>query len=431
MAWAAARAGYSIALGAFTAGTLIAESGKGKEVDALVRPFRDAFAAIFFVAIGMMIDASLIADHWLAVIVLAVALVAAKSVAVTVAATLTGQGFGRAVEAGLALSQIGEYAFIVAAVGIAAGVARPMLLPIVVGAACLTAITGSWQVRGSERAATWVGGHLPRAAATFVSFYEAWIARLSAHGRARSAGRRIRQRAVWLVVDAAILVAIVIGAATVAEPIATVAAIAVGALFGFGAIRHAIGLARLLAAEIIPDGARGLDLGSSPRRALVVTLELAIALAVGLPVAIVVQPFVPGGGLVVVALVIALALVAHRSVIDFDRHVRAGSELIVEVLARQGRDPARPPPVLAEVEAILPGFEGLAAIALTAASPAVGRSLAELDLRARTGASVLAVTRGGVGLASPSPHDLLRAGDVLALAGSADALAAARALLIG
>src|SRR5262249_11954929 len=157
--------------------------------------------------------------------------------------------------------------------------------------------------------------------------YEAWIARLRARPQIASSGRRIRRRAVWLVVDAAILVAIVIGAAEVRAPAATIAALAIGAGFLFVAIRQAIGLARRRAAGIIPDAARGVDLGGSPRRALVVTLELAIALAVGVPVAIVVQPFVPGGGLVVLAIVIALALIAHRSVVDFDRHVRAGSEL--------------------------------------------------------------------------------------------------------
>src|SRR5262245_60922074 len=133
--WLALRAGYSIALGAFVAGTLIAESGKGHDVDHLVRPFRDVFAAIFFVSIAMMIVPVDIGNQWLASVIVAVVLVLAKTTGISMAAFLTGNGLRRSIQAGLALSQIGELSFIAVAIGIGAGpsVARPYLLPIVVG----------------------------------------------------------------------------------------------------------------------------------------------------------------------------------------------------------------------------------------------------------------------------------------------------------
>ena len=104
--------------------------------------------------------------------------------------------------------------------------------------------------------------------------------------------------------------------------------------------------------------------------------------------------------------------------------------LIVEVLAKQGAE-RESSPRLAEVEAILPGFTGLTPIKLSEQCPAVGKSLAELDLRAKTGASVLAITRGDTGTANPSPREPLRGGDVLAVAGSAEAIASAREMLLG
>jgi CPA2 family monovalent cation:H+ antiporter-2 len=108
--------------------------------------------------------------------------------------------------------------------------------------------------------------------------------------------------------------------------------------------------------------------------------------------------------------------------------MRAGAELIVEVLARQGN---QPPPALplAEVSALLPGLDAIPVV-LAEGSSAIGKSLAELDLRAKTGASVLAIQRDGGGTVNPSPHEALRAGDVLALAGSADAMLAAREVLL-
>jgi CPA2 family monovalent cation:H+ antiporter-2 len=399
--------------------------------------------------------------------VLAVVLVLGKTLGVTIAAFLTGNGLRRAIQAGLSLSQIGEFAFIVIAVGVQAHVVRSELLPIVVGASCLTAISGSWQIRASGRFASWVDARLPKPIATFVTFYESWIARLRSSPTTHTFWRKLRRPLTMLVIDAALVLAVVIGTAVAWRPIVDglveygidgrlamagvfgVAAISAG-LFLVAIARGAVRLALLLASQIIPAaepppgsaGAAGsvapgrpaLDLGRAPRRALVLVLELAIVLVIGLPLAALTQPFVPGGGLVVLAAIVVLSFAARRSITDFDSHVRAGTALIVEVLARQSTEiphaPSQPGAQLAEVEALLPGFGGITPVALPIGAPAVGRNLAELDLRAKTGASVLAITRDGGGIATPSPREPLRAGDVLALAGSEQAIAAARALLL-
>lgn len=445
MVWVAVRAGYSIALGAFVGGMLIAESGKGHDVDALVRPLRDIFAAIFFVSIGMIIQPAQVVDNWWAAILVAVVLVVGKTFGVTISAFLTGNSLRRAVQAGLSLSQIGEFAFIVVAVGIAHGAIREELLPIVVGASCLTAISGSWQIKSSGRFASWLDARIPKPIATFVTFYESWIARLRTEQRPDTIWRRLRGPAIVLVVDASLLGALVIGTAaahrsvvewltttTGVEPrIALVVLVLVaGAFAGTFAIaiaRNAVKVARLLATVMIPHGHAELDLGRAPRKALVITLELAIVLVIGVPLAAITQPFVPGGGVVVLAVIVILALAASRSITDFDSHVRAGSALIVEVLARQGNHEQHAP----SLPDLLPGIGEVTPITLAPEAPAIGKSLAELDLRARTGASVLAITRGSDGMANPSPKEPLHAGDVLALAGSRDAIAAARELLLG
>jgi len=231
-----------------------------------------------------------------------------------------------------------------------------------------------------------------------------------------------------LIVDATLLGALVIGTAQahraivawlarssgLDERVAIVALVLVaGAFAGTFAVaiaRNAVRLARLLAAVMIPE---------APPRALVITLELAIVLVVGLPLAAITQPFVPGGGIVVLGAIAILALAATRSITAFDSHVRAGSALIVDVLGRQG-SPDEPVPSLPDITPI----------ALPAGAPAIGKSLADLDLRARTGASVLAIRRDAGGTANPSPQEPLHAGDVLAVAGAPEAIAAARTLLL-
>ena len=444
--WVGVRAGYSLALGAFVGGMLIAESGKGAEVDALIRPFRDIFAAIFFISIGMTIAPAEIAAHWLPALLVAVLLVVGKTLGISIAAFLTGNGLRRAVQAGLSLSQIGEFAFIVVAVGISNGVVRGFVLPVVVGASAITAITGAWQIRASDRFASWVDSRLPGSMQTFISFYESWIARLRKAPPTDSIWRRVRRPLIMLIVDTVVVAAVAIGAVALHAPIVDalvdrfgldpqaalaiviVVAVAIAALFVVGIARGSVRMAWLIAAVVIPHAEDKRDLGHAPRRALILTLELVIVLALGLPLAAIVQPLVPGGGVIVLGAIALVALATRRSLADFERHVRAGSALIVEVLARQGVE--KEPPKLDEVEAILPGFGGLTTIVLAADAPAINKTLAELDLRAKTGASVLAISRDGGGLANPSPTEPLQAGDVLAVTGSGEAIAAARALLL-
>lgn len=154
-------------------------------------------------------------------------------------------------------------------------------------------------------------------------------------------------------------------------------------------------------------------------------LELAISAVIAVPVMAATQPFVGTGGLIIGAVVLVLIALTYRSIVDFTLHVRAGSELILELMQNPA-DPEQPDQPFEKIETVLPGFGGLVSVTLADHSPAVGKSLAELNLRARTGATVLAISRGEGGFATPTPDEPLHAGDILALTGSDEALAAAR-----
>jgi CPA2 family monovalent cation:H+ antiporter-2 len=88
-------AGYSVALGAFLGGALVAESGEAATVEHLVQPIRDMFAAIFFVAVGMLIDPALVAEHWVAIVVLTFVVVVGKLLAFSPACSWRAKGFAR------------------------------------------------------------------------------------------------------------------------------------------------------------------------------------------------------------------------------------------------------------------------------------------------------------------------------------------------
>jgi CPA2 family monovalent cation:H+ antiporter-2 len=268
----------------------------------------------------------------------------------------------------------------------------------------------------------------------------------------QTAGARIRRLVRLLLLDAALLAAIVIGTsvnlggiakalqgfigleAPVARPLVIGLAAVLAAPFCVGIFRVARGLGVLLAETALPTEGR-MDRAAAPRRALVVTLQLASVLFVGAPLVALTQPFLPGvlGAAVLLMLLVVLGVSFWRSATNLQGHVRAGSQVIVSALAAQSQASGEEAhgEDLKDVRAILPGLGEPTPVRLETASPAVGRTLAELNLRGMTGATVLAIKRGEEQVVVPTAHEPLRAGDVLALAGTHEAIDAARAVLDG
>ena len=170
-AWLAAAFGYSVALGAFIAGSLVSESGHEHAIEHLVQPVRDVLAAVFFVSVGMLIDPANIAEHWLAVLVFFVAVVVGKVVSVTASSLLTGQSIRTSVAAGMSLAQIGEFSFIIAGIGVATAPKDDELFAalysIAVAVSGLTTLLTPWLIRAAPTTAALVDRKLPRACKRF------------------------------------------------------------------------------------------------------------------------------------------------------------------------------------------------------------------------------------------------------------------------
>jgi CPA2 family monovalent cation:H+ antiporter-2 len=169
--WLALSFGYSVALGAFLAGSLIAESGTEKVVEHLVHPVRDMFAAIFFVSVGMMIDPARIAENWVAVLAFSFVVITGNLIVVSISAFLTGLDTRTSVQAGMSLGQIGEFSFIIAGLGLATGATGNFLYPVAIAVSALTTMTTPIMIRSAEPVAAFVDRHLPRPLQTFAALY--------------------------------------------------------------------------------------------------------------------------------------------------------------------------------------------------------------------------------------------------------------------
>ncbi|HKV56324.1 MAG TPA: cation:proton antiporter [Candidatus Binataceae bacterium] len=177
LATVAERAGYAVALGAFLAGSMVAESGMGAEVEALIEPLKDMFSAIFFVSVGMLVDPHQLVRHWHALVALLAAVIAGKIIVVSLACLLIGERPNIASKSGFAMAQIGAvFSILIAQVG-GSGSAN-FLYSLAVGISAITAFLSPYLIRASNPAAAWIDRHLPASVEGAVDQYGGWLERI-------------------------------------------------------------------------------------------------------------------------------------------------------------------------------------------------------------------------------------------------------------
>ena len=459
IAYLAQNFGYSVALGAFLAGMLTAESGHAKAIVHQVQPVRDVFAAIFFVSVGILIDPRLVAEYWKVVLAFTVLVIVGKVVFVTIGAFLAGYGTRVAVQSGMSLAQIGEFSFIIAGVGLALGATREFLYPVAVTVSALTTLSTPWLIRSAGGVASWVDRTLPRPVQNFVALYASWMEGLGRTRHDKGQRSRTRRLAAIIGLDLLLISAVVIAVGiwhaeairwgteqlgltqSAARALLFAGATLVIVPLAYGLLRTARALGQLAAQRALPAPAPGkVDMALASRRAIVVAWQLAILGLAAAPVAVLLELFVPPAATIAV-LVAAFALLGvafWRSATNLQGHTRAGAEVIVAALASQMASPegdASPtghavPRPIAHVATLLPGLGDPVSIRLSEGDYGVGKSLAELDVRDRTNATVLVIVRGGQDILLPVGSDKLAAGDLLAVAGTEKAVRAATALIL-
>ncbi len=145
-------AGFSSALGAFIMGSLLAETIEAERIERLVKPVKDLFGAIFFVSVGMMIDPQLLWEYKIPILLLTIIVMVGQICFGTFGVLLSGQSLKVAIQSGFSLAQIGEFAFILASLGLSLKVTDKFLYPIVVAVSVLTTFFTPYMIRFSEPA---------------------------------------------------------------------------------------------------------------------------------------------------------------------------------------------------------------------------------------------------------------------------------------
>lgn len=436
--------GYSPALGAFLSGALVAESGLASRYEHLVAPLRDVFAAIFFVSIGMQVDPLVATGHVPQMLAVAALVAALQLALVSAAGLLSGQGLRKSMHSGLALGQLGEFAFIIIGIGVSAGLLSPSLFTVIVGAAVWTTFTTSVGLARADALLDKVEHALPTRVTTHLSMYAAWIAR--ARGSTDERRPQTRRAIAMLAIDGAAIAGIVIGESfawpTVGgwaerQGLPPQAVAFLGALLMLGTIapfayaiwRASRALGTGLAGAALPPRGAPSELVSTSRVAITRTLQLAALLGTGMLVVALTRPFVPpGSGLLALGVFLVPAAAAlWRSRGPFESQVQSATVALFDFLRRQDSSVAP----TSEAESLLHGLGDVVRIEIPAGAPAVGATLGELDLRAQTGAAVLAIADAGGTVVAPASMRPIEAGSILALTGPPSSIIHARQVLLG
>lgn len=169
----AAKTGFSAAFGAFIMGSILSETLEAEHIERLVKPVKDLFGAIFFVSVGMMVDPAMIGQYWLPIVVITFTVIVGQAFFATTGVLLSGQPLKTAVQCGFSLTQIGEFAFIIASLGVALGVTSDFLYPIVVAVSVITIFLTPYMIRLAGPVYEFQDKHLPERVRTVLDNYAA------------------------------------------------------------------------------------------------------------------------------------------------------------------------------------------------------------------------------------------------------------------
>lgn len=142
--------GFSSALGAFVMGSILCETIEGERIEKLIKGIKDLFGAIFFVSVGMMVDPKILVEYWGTILLITVIVLVVKAIISSISVLLAGENLETSLKTGFSLAQIGEFAFIIASLGVSLGVMRPFIYPIIVAVAVITTFTTPYCIRAAE-----------------------------------------------------------------------------------------------------------------------------------------------------------------------------------------------------------------------------------------------------------------------------------------
>jgi CPA2 family monovalent cation:H+ antiporter-2 len=436
----AVKLGYSVALGAFIIGAVIAESREIHRIETLIEPVRDMFSAVFFVAIGLLIDPKLLIVYWQPILVITLAVILGKILTCSFGAFAGGNDRRTSLRVGMGLAQIGEFSFIIATLGVTLKVTSGFLYPVAVAVSVITTLLTPYLIKSADGVIAWFDRVAPTSITNSLEIYTNWVGQLGSQRHTSMATKLIRRWIAQMTLNAVLIAGIFISAAYVErhppgwmahlelnEQLLKAALWLAAVIFSMPMIvatsRKLQALGMLLAETRVTQAAAG-ERTAAIRSIVSNVVPIAGTVALGLFILVLSSTLLPPLNVLLVLLII-VGLIAWLMWRLFIKVYSKAQVALHETFAQE--PPAKPLP-----SAALPSVlreANLATVLIAADSPAIGKLIRELQLRTATGASIVGIERNGASILNPGPDEELLANDQVLLLGSAGQLEAGKTML--
>ncbi|MFW7378728.1 MAG: cation:proton antiporter [Oligoflexus sp.] len=407
---------FSVALGAFIMGSILAETNQAQRIEELINPLKDVFGAVFFVSVGMLLNPSIIMDNLLTITLICLVVIFGKVLSVSLGALTTGQTMSTSIHSGLSMAQIGEFSFIIATLGLSLNAIDEDIYPIIVAVSLITTFTTPYFIRAAPAVTSFVENNLPQPLRISIDEYGAWFQRRSTMS---SFSQSFYLRLIRWAASAIMVITIFVFSARRLAPwiensfvagnqgrtLAWVFAFIISSPFIWG-------MASAFRSKS-PDGKSVRDFTYTG--SLFLSRLLAILL-----VGFLSSEFFPTW----IALMITIFAAAGLLVLlkkRLEAYYHWFEEKFLSGINTQtsNHPAAAAPPSHAH---LLPWEAHLVAIPVEADCNLVGQSLATIRVRERFGVSIVVIKRGNRDLITPNAHDLIFPGDTLLCFGNDEEL---------
>lgn len=433
--------GYSVALGAFLIGAIVSETREHARAATLVEPVRDMFSAVFFVAIGMLIEPPLLIEYAWPILAVTLLVVVGKVGACTIGALAGGADPRTSFKVGMGLAQIGEFSFIIASLGLTLGVASDFLYPLAVSVSAITTLLTPYLIRWADPLASRIAPFVPVWMRQLTDLYVKAKPMQQHEGTLHPEVRRMIRRSLLQVMLNVLLAAGIIVAASLLEARLAERGVVAPLPEWVGGYKTLLWLAAVMCvlpllvaifrklqalcmifADIV---IKGDDLGDGKYALRSFVANVLLSLFAGvlcLSLLLISATLLPPAPVLVVLLLV-IGVFVYRMWRHLVRVYARAQVSIRETLSEE-----ESPSAETQVLTALPLEAITATLFVEEGGPAAGRLISELALRSRTGASIVAIEREGQSFINPAPHEELQPGDRLIVLGQATHLEAARAL---
>ena len=437
---------FSIALGAFLAGAILAHSSLAEQIEKLTEPFRYLFSAIFFVTVGMIIEPEVLLHQWGTILIVACLVIVGKVFTCWLGLSMSGQGFRNSFKASMAKAQIGEFSFVIAALGQSLGVTDSRLDSITVGTALVTILLTPLLSKHSDGLFDFFAGRMPDAGRQFGQFYLGLLQTIKEHLGKSDLLKLIRRPALQILGYFLVFNGILFLSGLLAHKVTIlfsdsnyVRALSAGVWVAGGlcclpflvaVIRNLDAILMIVTeATFSRAGAQQVLGGRMSQIFHNILFGFVLVIFGGIYLSAAADYFPSGvslGGFVL--LLIGVGFGFWKKIVNINSRLET---LFLESLERQVRhqDHEHRQHAMERITEKYPWPVNLCEITLLDTAMACGRRLKDLRLREQTGASVIAIGRGGFMYYNPEPELPLFPGDCLLLTGEPEQNQAAVRLL--